>query len=100
MYIISKLYFCCSLIRYGLGWKIIPSNDSIESTEGSRLYVGHGGGAVGASSFLLIASDKNSNDNEIKQTKPLGVTVAILTNLESVGCLKTAKEIAELFIES
>lgn len=62
------------------------------SEELQRFHVGHGGGAVGASSILTI-HPTNKTENI-----PSGVSIAILTNLQNVNLYKLSKEIAENFI--
>lgn len=80
---------------YGLGWAISPYKQGwFGSDELQRFHVGHGGGAVGASSILVIYP---INPNE---TIPSGVSVAILTNLQNVGLHKLSKEIADNFMKN
>ena len=62
----------------------------------------HTGGAVGASSVLLIvprdASDGGVNNPGAKSSPPPhGVVVSILCNLQSVGLTKLALDIAREF---
>lgn len=61
--------------------------------------VSHTGGAVGASSVLLLHlpptkpnHNKSSQDGQIR-----GVVVAMITNLQDVGLSQTAKKIAKEF---
>ena len=61
----------------------------------------HTGGAVGASSVLLIvprdASEGGVNNPGAKSNPPHGVVVSILCNLQSVGLTKLALDIAREF---
>ena len=55
------------------------------------------GGAVGASSVLLIlpsVDDKKSND---VKTVPKGVVVAIICNMQNCGLSKLAQDVAKIF---
>lgn len=93
---------------YGLGWTVVPKMDVIGGVEGQKFYVGHGGGAVGASSVLVIVPDEDTvpeekttnNNTEFRKSIPRGVLVAVLTNLENVGCLDLAKNVAKMFSEA
>ena len=67
--------------------------------ENQQFYVGHSGGAVGASSVLIIVPDKGTNTNEnIMRTIPKGTVVAILVNLENVSCRNLGKNVADEFL--
>ncbi len=61
---------------YGIGW-------SVRESEGERL-IYHTGGATGGSTILMVLPDS-------------GVVVAILTNLQSVRHVDTARAIGRLF---
>lgn len=69
--------------------------------EDQKFHVGHSGGAVGASSVLLIVPKGNQTPkekrNESNINLPKGVVVAILVNLESISCRNLAKKIADEF---
>lgn len=84
---------------------MVPHLDDIGGIEGQKFYVGHGGGAVGASSILVVVPDQKSvkydeNNNEIVKNIPRGVLVAVLTNLENVSCLELARNVAKIFSET
>ena len=45
----------CSLPAYGLGWVVRSANQLVRGGVTCPLYLGHSGGAVGASSVLIVA---------------------------------------------
>ena len=73
---------------YGLGWQLVFDNDALK-----RVF--HTGGAVGASSCLLIVphnDNKSQNSNDI--------VVAVLCNLDNAsGIASFTYEIAKIFME-
>ncbi|VDL75102.1 unnamed protein product [Nippostrongylus brasiliensis] len=77
----------------GLGWMRIDGFDYHGTDKSSSLgglwY--HTGGAVGASSVLLI------RPNSSESSPPSGVCVAMLCNLQDTSLLSLAKEIEEMF---
>ena len=95
---------------YGMGWGIFGTEQEHGFCKEQKYYVSHTGGAVGASSVLLILpsveelSRKGGKMLSAKSEKvvlqripPQGVVVAILVNMTSVGLNKTALEIAKNF---
>lgn len=99
--------------RYGLGWTVVPQQDALIGPDTlQRFHVGHGGGAVGASSVLVIfpLSPATSQSNATTRTDspsattevdlPCGVTVAIITNLQNASLYKLSHEVAQYFIEA
>lgn len=82
--LLSKTNEVCS---YGLGWCLVMSEmDSIK-------YVYHTGGAVGASSCLLIVPETESS-----KLKPNGIVVAVLCNSQNVNEIsKFSQNIARIF---
>lgn len=86
---------------YGLGWGVWPPADQHICCKSRPLFVSHTGGAVGASSVLLIVPsswDKTGADDRIQgEHGQNGVVVAIIVNMMSVGLNKIAFDIAELF---
>jgi len=81
---------------YGLGWAVMESKEEYAFAKKQRFFTSHTGGAVGASSVLLIfPCDKNDNTSET--TKPKGVVVAIICNMQNVGLGKLALDVAKLF---
>lgn len=89
---------------YGMGWGVVPPTDrSVEPGGcGERsYYVGHTGGAVGASSALVILprrdDDINRHHHSMSHRPPRGVVVAIIVNMQNVSLNKTALSVAKLF---
>ncbi|XP_046543740.1 serine beta-lactamase-like protein LACTB, mitochondrial [Haliotis rubra] len=76
---------------YALGWAIIPEKLDHGCCRHQRHYVTHTGGAIGASSVLVVVP-RSGVDNP-----PSGVVVAIMVNMISIGLNKTALSIAEEF---
>ena len=62
-----------------------------------RFYTCHTGGAVGASSVLLIYPRKSTSDGPNKDAPPSGVVVAIICNMQNVGLTKLALDVAKSF---
>lgn len=107
---------------YGMGWEVVPSLQEYGGGDTQKFAVGHDGGAVGASSILLmvptnlphpsaapspslshIAVSPNSLSLVSQTTDvciPCGVVVAIITNLQGVGLQKLATDIAAVFYET
>ena len=56
----------------------------------------HTGGAVGASSVLLIFPT-NDDKKSCEKTIPKGVVVAIICNMQNVGLFKLAQDVAKTF---
>lgn len=81
-------------LGYGLGWAVVPVNKKYGFCESQYYYVSHTGGAIGASSVLLIAP-KKVGAGETKL--PQGIVVAVLANLQGVGLNKLASSIAQAF---
>lgn len=81
-------------LGYGLGWAVVPVNKKYGFCESPYYYVSHTGGAIGASSVLLIAP-KKVGAGETKL--PQGIVVAVLANLQGVGLNKLASSIAQAF---
>ncbi|CAB3406864.1 unnamed protein product [Caenorhabditis bovis] len=82
-------------VNAGLGWFIVDGH-KIQTTRGSESlggYFYHTGGAVGASSVLLVRPRPNEANAKI----PNGTCVAILCNLQETSVLSLAAEIEEVF---
>ena len=83
----------------GLGWMVTEEKDGQAFGKINRFFAAHTGGAVGASSVLLIYPrkkeilEKNADTIQI----PQGVVVAIVCNMQSVGLSNLAMNIAKLF---
>ena len=82
--------------HYGLGWAIMEEKSEYAFCKKQRFYVSHTGGAVGASSVLLIFP-RELDDNSNKESPPQGVVVAIICNLQNVGLSKLALDVAKTF---
>lgn len=86
---------------YAMGWAVVPEEQTAGCAQKQRFYVSHTGGAVGASSVLLILPTSNSGvdgkGDNFSLAPPKGVAVAIIVNMISVSLCKTALSIAKLF---
>ncbi|XP_036593035.1 serine beta-lactamase-like protein LACTB, mitochondrial [Trichosurus vulpecula] len=82
--------------KYAMAWGVVEKKQIYGSCRQQRHYASHTGGAVGASSVLLILPE----DLEIETTDnrmaipPRGVIVTIICNMQSVGLNSTALKIA------
>ena len=100
---------------YGMGWGVVPHTSKPGTVDDQRFYVSHTGGAIGASSVLLIMPTDTDhvtrNNNKVLdleqpfmvQTQgphPRGIVVTILCNMQAVGLNKTALQIAKLFVQA
>ena len=100
--------------HYGMGWGFMPSSKRYEFCKDQRCFISHTGGAMGASSVLLILprSPKSESIKTIKDSTernpkldtgksvphvPEGVVVTIICNTSSVGLSKLALDIAKVF---
>lgn len=102
--------------EYGLGWSVWTNEKVCEFGRERKFFVSHTGGAVGASSVLLVYPRENTNweskgrirskaeltGNNVllppsESSPPKGVVVAIVVNMVSVGLNKTAYDIARIF---
>ncbi|KAF4521214.1 hypothetical protein B566_EDAN010753 [Ephemera danica] len=82
---------------YGKGWQVTPFRAEFGTTGGGDIQsfqAYHSGAAVGASSVLFILPSK-----DLKKPPPKGVCVAILTNMQNVGLVGVADDIAHIFAE-
>ncbi|XP_026286493.1 serine beta-lactamase-like protein LACTB, mitochondrial [Frankliniella occidentalis] len=77
---------------YGLGWVVTPPLSKCGGVEPQAFSVNHTGGAVGASSILLIVPQEPTG-----QEIPTGVTVAITVNMQAIGLTRLARDIAAQF---
>ena len=99
---------------YGWGWMIIPSAQPIAGVSPSTTFIGHTGGAIGASSALLLAprshdptvTPTGSHDPIVTPTgshdpvaTPNNIAVAIIFNLQEVPKMfQLGQTIAEHFM--
>ncbi|KAM6936941.1 serine beta-lactamase-like protein LACTB, mitochondrial [Xenentodon cancila] len=83
---------------YGQGWLVVENEQKYGLCRKRRHYVSHTGGAVGASSVLLVLPSEEIVQRQ-GQTPllPQGVVVTIITNIQSVGLNSTALKIAHEF---
>ena len=82
-------------IGYGLGWLVQKEDAGVVGGKSRPFCVGHTGGAVGASSVLMIAPAAESNSDVI----PQGIVVAVIFNLQEVGQMYSLGiKIAEEFL--
>lgn len=82
---------------YGQGWLVVKQLQKYGQCRNRRHYVSHTGGAVGASSVLLVLPREKSLLADGKRCPPQGVVVTIITNMQSVGLNTTALKIAQEF---
>ncbi|XP_041034474.1 serine beta-lactamase-like protein LACTB, mitochondrial [Carcharodon carcharias] len=83
--------------RYAMGWGIVEQSQQCGQCRHQRHYLTHTGGAVGASSVLLLLPEEPPDSPagpSGARVPPRGVVVAILCNLQSVGLNPTALNIA------
>ncbi|XP_058963954.2 serine beta-lactamase-like protein LACTB, mitochondrial [Pocillopora verrucosa] len=76
---------------YGLGWEVIAEKQEFGCCSHQSECVFHDGGAVGASSILMI------RPQQAHTKPPKGVVIAILVNLQGVNLQKTAVAVAQCF---
>ncbi|XP_041795391.1 serine beta-lactamase-like protein LACTB, mitochondrial isoform X2 [Chelmon rostratus] len=83
---------------YAQGWLVVEKLQKYGHCRKRRHYVSHTGGAVGASSVLLVLPSEEIDQCQ-GQTPllPQGVVVTIITNMQSVGLNSTALKIAHEF---
>ncbi|XP_072469351.1 serine beta-lactamase-like protein LACTB, mitochondrial [Notamacropus eugenii] len=82
--------------KYAMAWGVVEKKQIYGSCRQQRHYASHTGGAVGASSVLLILPEDlemETTDNRIA-IPPRGVIVTIICNMQSVGLNSTALKIA------
>lgn len=84
--------------RYAQGWLVVEELQKYGQCRKRRHYVSHTGGAVGASSVLLVLpSEETAQCHGQTPLLPQGVVVTIITNMQSVGLNSTALKIAHEF---
>ncbi|XP_078718185.1 serine beta-lactamase-like protein LACTB, mitochondrial [Lampetra fluviatilis] len=79
---------------YGMGWGVVESRQECGACRRTRRYASHTGGAVGASSVLLVLPAEGTPSPEQGPHLPRGIAVCILCNLQSVGLNAAALQIA------
>uniref|UniRef100_UPI0037E8F3D6 serine beta-lactamase-like protein LACTB, mitochondrial isoform X2 n=1 Tax=Semicossyphus pulcher TaxID=241346 RepID=UPI0037E8F3D6 len=81
---------------YAQGWLVVEKQQKYGQCRKRRHYVSHTGGAVGASSVLLVLPGEETDEGQTPAL-PQGVVVTIITNMQSVGLNTTALKIAHKF---
>lgn len=95
------------LLDYGMGWLMQRGDGGIVGGKVKPFCVGHTGGAVGASSVLLIVPQdphepgvSSADALSSEGSKPCGVVVAVIFNLQEVqGMFSLGQQIAEAFLQ-
>ncbi|XP_037538836.1 serine beta-lactamase-like protein LACTB, mitochondrial [Nematolebias whitei] len=82
---------------YAQGWLVVEKEQKFGQCRKRRHYVSHTGGAVGASSVLLVLPSEETELRGQTPVLPQGVVVTIITNMQSVGLNSTALKIAHVF---
>ncbi|XP_055365428.1 serine beta-lactamase-like protein LACTB, mitochondrial isoform X2 [Betta splendens] len=83
---------------YAQGWLVVEKLQKYGECRKRRHYVSHTGGAVGASSVLLVLPcEEMCPSRGQAPVLPQGVVVTIITNMQSVGLNNTALKIAQAF---
>ncbi|XP_029951192.1 serine beta-lactamase-like protein LACTB, mitochondrial isoform X2 [Salarias fasciatus] len=83
---------------YAQGWLVVEKLQKYGQCRKRRHYVSHTGGAVGASSVLLVLPSEEIRECQGETpVLPQGVVVTIITNMQSVGLNLTALKIAHEF---
>lgn len=83
--------------QYAQGWLVVEKQQKYGQCRARRHYVSHTGGAVGASSVLLVLPSESLQATGERVTPPQGIVVVIITNMQSVGLNTTALKIAHEF---
>nr|XP_056722005.1 serine beta-lactamase-like protein LACTB, mitochondrial [Euleptes europaea] len=86
--------------RYGMAWQVVEKKPAYGFCREPRNYAYHCGGAVGASSVLLILPeewDSGAAPGSSIPMPPRGVVVTIICNMQSISLSKTALKIAMEF---
>ena len=83
---------------YGMGWMVVPKHKEKAFCRDQRFMSFHTGGAVGASSvLLLLPAEGDSSSSKENGIPPRGVVVAVLCNMEGVSLTKLALDVAKAF---
>jgi len=82
---------------YGMGWCVALPAVHTGFSRDQRMYVSHTGGAVGASSVLLILPRAEGSSEGAEKSIPRGVCVSIIVNKQSVSLSRAAMKVARLF---
>ncbi|XP_059555212.1 serine beta-lactamase-like protein LACTB, mitochondrial [Myotis daubentonii] len=80
--------------KYAMAWGVVEKKQTYGSCRKQRHYASHTGGAVGASSVLLILPEELDAESVCNKVPPRGIVVSIICNMQSVGLNSTALKIA------
>ncbi|KAM5170691.1 serine beta-lactamase-like protein LACTB, mitochondrial [Mantella aurantiaca] len=81
--------------KYGLGWGAVERRQDYGRCKIQKHYVSHTGGAVGASSVLLIMPEEDAGGwDRPAATPPRGIVVTVIVNMQQTGLNATALKIA------
>ncbi|XP_055571948.1 serine beta-lactamase-like protein LACTB, mitochondrial isoform X1 [Falco biarmicus] len=85
--------------KYAMAWAVVEKKQQCGCCRQQRHYASHTGGAVGASSVLLILPEELDSEalGTGLVTPPRGVIVSIICNMQSVSLNSTALKIAREF---
>ncbi|XP_031361607.2 serine beta-lactamase-like protein LACTB, mitochondrial [Lonchura striata] len=85
--------------KYAMAWAVVEKNQQYGCCRQQRHYASHTGGAVGASSVLLILPEELEPEAVAAWpvVPPRGVIVTIICNMQSVSLNSTALKIAREF---
>ncbi|KAK2505349.1 hypothetical protein MC885_007589 [Smutsia gigantea] len=85
--------------KYAMAWGVVEKKQVYGSCRKQRHYASHTGGAVGASSVLLVLPEELDAEAINNKVPPRGIVVSIMCNMQSVGLNSTALKIALEFDE-
>ncbi|XP_025246518.1 serine beta-lactamase-like protein LACTB, mitochondrial isoform X1 [Theropithecus gelada] len=80
--------------KYAMAWGVVEKKQTYGSCRKQRHYASHTGGAVGASSVLLVLPEELDTETINNKIPPRGIIVSIICNMQSVGLNSTALKIA------
>ncbi|KAL6050192.1 hypothetical protein STEG23_015200 [Scotinomys teguina] len=80
--------------KYAMAWGVVEKKQMYGSCRKQRHYASHTGGAVGASSVLLVLPEELDPEAVNNKIPPRGIIVSIICNMQSVGLNSTALKIA------
>lgn len=80
--------------KYAMAWGVVEKKQIHGSCRKQRHYASHTGGAVGASSVLLVLPEELDAEAIKYKIPPRGIVVSIMCNMQSVGLNSTALKIA------
>ncbi|XP_055973666.1 serine beta-lactamase-like protein LACTB, mitochondrial [Sorex fumeus] len=80
--------------QYAMAWGVVEKKQTYGSCRKQRHYASHTGGAVGASSVLLVLPEELDTEAINNKVPPRGTVVSIICNMQSVGLNSTALKIA------